>query len=299
MPAVAFDEYLASVHTVKGWLSDSTAILSHALMEHQTSLGITGNACEIGVHHGRYFIALALGLSGNERGVAIDLFEAQAENVDRSGKGNRAIFEQNIARFLDPQTITAIQGNSLKLSAADILALGCIRFFSVDGSHTSAATLNDIRLAEASLADGGIVAVDDVLSVLWTGVISGVSDYLHDRPGLRPFAIVPNKLLLCHPKNSAGYRDFLRASFPGAIQRGDAEFMGSIVDVYADVITRTEPALQAAQRPAPEARSSGKPRKPESAKIARLEGELTALKASRRYKFGALVARLARLGRHS
>lgn len=289
MPRVEFREYLANIGTVAGWLIDTTAVLSNALMEHQIAIGVAGNACEIGVHHGRYFIALATGLSPGERGVAIDLFEAQAENLDRSGKGNRAKFDLNVARFLDPEAIVVIQGNSLKMSASDILAHGRVRFFSVDGSHTSAATLNDIALAESCIAEGGIVAVDDLLNPAWTGVITGVSSYLHDRPVLRPFAIVPNKLFLCRPEHGPRYRDFLRSRFPSAIERRDAEFMGSTIDVYKAIPDHGLDAPTA--KPAPGRRKSA------DVRIERLEADLAAIKSSRRYRFGSLMARLASFGR--
>jgi hypothetical protein len=296
MPRVEFSEYLANIGSVAGWLIDTTAVLSHALMEHQTAIGVSGNACEIGVHHGRYFIALALGLSTKERGIAIDLFEAQDQNVDRSGRGDRAMFEQNVARFLDLEDIVAMQGNSLNISGADILAQGRVRFFSVDGSHTAAATINDIRLAEACLAEGGIVAVDDLFNPAWTGVITALADYIHGAHGLQPFAFVPNKLFLCRPTDAPGYRDFLKSRFRAAILKKDAEFMGSTIDVYTDI-----PGLRDGKVPAPppppKAGSAEAGRSKKDAKIARLEAELSAIKSSRRYRLGGFLARLA--GRHN
>jgi hypothetical protein len=109
MPIATFAQYLASINSVKGWLSDATAVMSNALMEHQTAIGVSGNACEIGVHHGRYYIALALGLTASEQGVAIDLFGAQEENVDRSGRGDLGKFESNAARFLDSRSTIILQ----------------------------------------------------------------------------------------------------------------------------------------------------------------------------------------------
>lgn len=299
MAAVSLDEYLANIHSVQGWLNNSTAVLSHALMRHQTEIGIAGNACEIGVHHGRYFIAVALGLTSSERGIAIDLFEAQDQNIDRSGKGDRALFERNVARFLDPAKVTAVAGNSLQMSASDILSYGAMRFFSVDGSHTTAATVNDLRLAEASLVPGGIVAADDLFNPAWTGVISGVSDYLRGSPQLRPFALVPNKLLFCHPDYVAKYRAFLRTAFPKIIQRTDAEFMGSAIEICSEIPEwRPQGAApgQTSQQ-VTDARQMRQELKTKDTEVARLKSELAAIKASRRYRLGSALARLARFGR--
>jgi hypothetical protein len=299
VPAVSLDEYLANIHNVQGWLNNSTAVLSHALMRHQTEIGITGNACEIGVHHGRYFIALALGLTGPELGVAIDLFQAQDQNLDHSGKGDRTAFDRNVARFLDPQRIVAIQGNSLDMSPAEILAHGPVRFFSVDGRHTSSATLNDLRLAEASLAPGGIVAADDLFNPSWTGVISGVADYLKASPGLRPFALVPNKLLFCRPEDVARYRSFLRTAFPKVIHKTDAEFMGSAIEICSE-IPEWRPQNAAPGQTSQQVTDIRQMRKELTGKdteIARLKSEIAAIKASRRYRLGSALARWARFGR--
>ena len=295
----SLDEYLANIHSVKGWLNDSTVVLSHALMRHQTALGIAGNACEIGVHHGRYFIVLALGLTSSERGIAIDLFEAQEQNIDRSGKGDRTIFDRNVARFADPARITAVAGNSLNLSAGDILSHGAVRFFSVDGSHTSAATINDLRLAEASLVPGGIVAADDVFNPAWTGVISGVAEYLAGSPQLRPFALVPNKLLFCHPDYVARYREFLRTAFPKAIHKTDAEFMGSAIEICTEIPERRPQGAVPGQtsQQVTDARQMRQELKAKDTEIVGLKSQLAAIKASRRYRLGSALAKLVRLGR--
>jgi peptide chain release factor 2 len=55
-------------------------------------------SAEIGVHHGRLFIPMALARRPGERALAIDVFEDQHLNVDHSGKGDRARFEENVAR---------------------------------------------------------------------------------------------------------------------------------------------------------------------------------------------------------
>jgi hypothetical protein len=227
-----FNSYFSHIDEVDGWLDKTTAIISNGLMRHQSATGLTGPVCEIGVHHGKYFIALACGLCPNEKGIAIDLFENQEENIDHSGMGDRGMFEKNVARFLYPPSIAVISGNSTKLSADNISRYGGVRFFSVDGGHTEAITLNDLRLAERSIATGGIVALDDILHQGWTGVISGYVRYRQEGGKLRAFALVPNKLLLADEASVASYKDFMRTEFAHFAGRQDMEFIGDIVDLY-------------------------------------------------------------------
>lgn len=227
-----FNSYFSHIDDVDGWLDKTTAIISNGLMRHQSAVGLTGPVCEIGVHHGKYFIALACGLCPNEKGIAIDLFENQEENIDHSGLGDRGMFDRNVARFLYPPSITVISANSARLSSDDISKHGAIRFFSVDGGHTEAITLNDLHLAERTIGTGGIVALDDILHQGWTGVISGYARYRQEGGKLRAFALVPNKLLLTDEGSATSYRNFMRTEFVSFAGRQDMEFIGDIIDLY-------------------------------------------------------------------
>jgi Methyltransferase domain len=230
-----FDDYLGQIDVVEGWLSNTTAVISHELMHYQSHSGIRGNICEIGVHHGRYFIALATQLRFEERGVAVDLFGAQEENIDNSGCGNQPVFEANVARFVPMAKIDIIARNSASMTPDDITQHGLVRFFSIDGGHSEAMTLNDIRLAEGTICEGGIAAVDDILSSHWTGVISGVARYFGEGGALLPFAVVPNKLLLCRQEFAERYRHVSRERFAEVNVRQGAEFLGRIVDVFDEL----------------------------------------------------------------
>ena len=88
----ALKRYATEGHlAVEGWLGIGALGLTVAISERQLSRGIRAAVGEIGVHHGRYFIALALLREKSERAVAIDVFEDQHLNVDYSGSGNREI----------------------------------------------------------------------------------------------------------------------------------------------------------------------------------------------------------------
>ena len=185
---------------VEGWLNPIAVevIMDLALM--QDELGISGPVCEIGVHHGKLFILLHLLASENQNSVAWDLFERQEENVDGSGKGNMPIFLANAKRAgCDLARIKAITANSLNLDV-DTVERECAgkpRLFSIDGGHTAEATYNDLILAHGSLADGGLIILDDYFNEAWPAVSEGACRYM-DGPGrgLFPVVIVGNKFIL-------------------------------------------------------------------------------------------------------
>ena len=209
----ARDRYVhVGIGEVGGWLAHDVVFPLGDLADAQKRLGVTGGAVEIGVHHGQLFILLALYLAEDERAVAIDLFEQQVENVDGSGKGDREILEANMAAAgVDRDRIELITSNSLDVTAEEILAsLGePPRLFSVDGGHTPELTVNDLQLAHATVARGGIVILDDAFSPMWPGVIQGLLGYLDQPDCLIPFALLGNKTLLTHADFCQPYRDVI------------------------------------------------------------------------------------------
>lgn len=227
-----FNYYFSHIDDVDGWLDKTTAIISNGLMQHQSAVGLTGPVCGIGVHHGKYFVALACGLRPNEKGIAIDLFENRRESIGHSSLSDRDIFDRNVAHFLYPPSITVISADSTGLSADDISRHGAVRFFSVNGRHTEAVTSSNLHLAERSIATGGIVALDGILHQGWTSVISGYVRYRQAGGRLRAFALVPNKLLLTDEDSAASYKNFMRRQFIRFASQRDMEFIGDIVDLY-------------------------------------------------------------------
>jgi len=217
---------------VEGWLLPTAASIVGHLLVHQTSAGLRGDVCEIGVHHGKLFLILANATVPGERAVAVDVFGDQEKNIDGSGSGDREIFERHLATYAPSATVDIIQESSLDLERLGFLSRR-FRFVSIDGGHTASITANDLRLAECTTLKGGIVAVDDILSHDWTGVLSGVSTYLAEGGTLVPFALVPNKLLLTTDAEAAAQgRALMRRSFPLALSKQELEFLGGAVDSY-------------------------------------------------------------------
>ncbi len=222
------------IGTVEGWLSPTTASILAQLLVEQVRAGLRGNVCEIGVHHGRLFLVLANALAPGERAVAVDVFGDQEKNVDRSGQGDRAVFERNLARYAPAAPVEIVQESSLDLERLGFLSHR-FRFVSIDGGHTGPTVANDLRLAERTLLGGGIVALDDILSSHWTGVLTGLAAYVRAGGTLVPFALVPNKLLLTTGQAAAAEgRALLRRLFSLALAKPDLEFLTGMVDSYAD-----------------------------------------------------------------
>lgn len=203
-------EYLtAGQHQIQGWVQHNALMLALALHRIQREAGETGAVAEIGVHHGRLFIALALLRNAEEGAIAVDVFERQDLNPDNSGRGDRAIFEANLVRW-GAAARTAILGrDSLTLAAEEIRGLAGpagVRLFSVDGAHTLRHASNDLRLAEACLAPGGVVLLDDLFHPHWPEVTEAALLHLRDPASrLAPLAICGAKLFLVRREDHAGW----------------------------------------------------------------------------------------------
>ena len=271
---------------VEGWLSPTTATMLAYLLMQQVSSGLRGDLCEIGVHHGRLFLILANGLAEDEQAVAVDVFGDQAKNVDRSGAGDRAIFERHLARFAPDAAVDVIAGSSLDLASGGFLERR-FRFLSIDGGHTAAVTANDLRLAEATLVVGGVAALDDILSYAWTGVLTGVADYVAGGGRLIPFALLPHKLLLTNDETAADAgRAWLRRRFPLSFLKADLEFPGGRVDSYLEHPFYTREAHAGLQRQVEALRAEN----------GRLSSELDRLRGSASWRVtGPLRTVIARL----
>src|ERR1700735_245644 len=73
---VSLERYIShSMNSVPGFVRSLDAQVIQALLLNQHDAGIKGHLCEIGVHHGRLFLMLALARQHGERALAIDLFE--------------------------------------------------------------------------------------------------------------------------------------------------------------------------------------------------------------------------------
>lgn len=213
---------------IDGWNEHGAFTALEILDDIQTDNGIRGHVCEIGVHEGQFFFALALLTNPDEFYIAIDVFEDQHRNLDNSGRANTLLFKENTAKYVGNHDrlnihLVIIKADSLLLTpefiGAKIVNMGTalsfegkrqasatpkvksyfqgIRLMSIDGGHTRAHVLNDLKLAERSIVHGGVVILDDFLHPKWPGVTEGAHVYCSDPYSrLIPFAYGNKKLYL-------------------------------------------------------------------------------------------------------
>jgi Methyltransferase domain len=192
---------------VSGYTEHSVYTLLTALDDAQQRLDVDGSVAEIGVHHGQLFIALNLLQRPGRRAVAIDVFDDQELNIDHSGEGDLGAFRRNVDRWGRPDDVVIHQGDSTKVTSEELLGLADkrVRLFSVDGGHTAGIVHSDMKLADAVLADGGIIIADDVFNEQWPGVAVGTLRYM-DKGWLVPFCLGFNKTLFAAPDWASLYR---------------------------------------------------------------------------------------------
>ena len=210
---------------VDGYTESPAISLLKTVDNAQRDAGVGGPIAEIGVHHGQLFIAMKLLQRPGEASIAIDLFEDQDANIDNSGEGDLDWFLRHIDRWTGRDGLVIHEGDSTKIKSGDIPELKDVRLFSIDGGHTEEIVHSDMRLAENTLADGGVAIADDVFNQQWPGVAVGTLHYLEHGGGLVPFYIGFNKVLFARarprPAVSASHRQRLRRpNHDGRIQLG-------------------------------------------------------------------------------
>lgn len=217
------------IHSIDGWLQK---IAIHCLLHIQTiqlANNIYGQIVEIGVYQGKLFIVLYLLRRKEELCIAVDVFEEQEKNKDifkysvteNDFKGN------GLRHAGEIDSMKILRGRSEELSPNSLLeTLGAkVRIFSIDGGHSKETTCHDMALADACLADGGVIVVDDVFNPEHPGVSEGVNTFVtSDVPTLSPFLLAGNKVFFCQTR----YHDLYFLSFKNTMQslfngtKGDA-----------------------------------------------------------------------------
>jgi hypothetical protein len=233
---VELSDYVRSgSKSVEGWLARVDGQLILEIMNCQREHRVAGAAAEIGVHHGRSFIALCLGLADQEKAYAIDVFEDQAKNLDRSGLGDRTQFEANLERFgIEWDRVIIDARASDEVTPEDIVsAVGPVRIFSVDGGHWREIVRSDLELAVSVLSKQGVIALDDFMRPEWPDVSFGLFDWFESsNKTIVPFAIGFNKLYLCHREHVGTYQSAIVTDYLRAFQSKSYNFLGVEVPVF-------------------------------------------------------------------
>ncbi len=223
-----------SYKKVEGWISPLALKAILKLGEIQETNNIIGSVCEIGVHHGKAFILLHLLTKSDEMSAAIDLFEMQSGNIDNSGKGDKEKLIKNLKNnSCDFERIRIITENSMDISPDFLLTQtkSKIRLFSVDGGHTAEVVFNDLKLAEKTLCEGGVIILDDFFVNSWPGVSEGTCKYLlSGDTKLIPFSTFDGKILFTNNKDIADlYVKGLSGMNPEFLTKESAFFNSKVI----------------------------------------------------------------------
>lgn len=208
------NRYLAGAFPkVGGFVNEDNVWALKEAARFQEIHNIIGGFFEIGIHQGRFFLALEHAARENEAGFAVDVFEDQKLNIDNSGYGNKRIFEDNLSRYaVNPSRVRIIDGDSTSLELKQMIAESkqAFRLISVDGGHTAQHACSDLRLAEAHAVNGAAVFLDDYFNPGFPGVTEGLMWYLQSGGLLTPVLALSGKMLLASLSWAERFREHFR-----------------------------------------------------------------------------------------
>lgn len=222
------DEYLdgGGWEQIDGWLYIKALRLIDFFDKCQDALEVRGHIGEIGLYFGKLFIFLYLMAREGENVVGVDLFPK--EEWEKT-------FHRNMTRYAYPEKQPIIvKSDSLEVTAEQLLDLagGPYRMFSVDGGHKMEHALNDLRLANAVLSEGGIVLLDDYFDPSFPGVSEATNRFFLEDDGVRiaPFLICGNKVFLSTKGQAQAYREAALSTLnPDEVEITEAVFHGETV----------------------------------------------------------------------
>lgn len=209
------EEYVEHGHKeVEGWFAGNQLDMLLIADQLQKRLGVGGAVGEIGVHHGRLFLLMMLLRRAEEKAVAMDVFDLQEFNTDYSGLGDLNTFLTNVDRHVGTRDgLEIVKTDSMQIEPAEILKITNgerFRMFSVDGSHTTHNTANDLRVAHRLLRQGGIIIVDDYFNGGYPMVAEGVARFMILEPvvNIVPVLAGANKVVFT---TKSHHREYLEA----------------------------------------------------------------------------------------
>ncbi|WP_037076836.1 class I SAM-dependent methyltransferase [Neorhizobium vignae] len=219
------------LQTIEGYIDPPDALVFLSLLQAQKNNGLDGGIAEIGVFYGRSYFLLKKVNNGEDKILAIDLFD-----IGRVSDGAPTQYGQFLANGrrlgLDVDEELILRGDSTLMQADEITSkVGRTRFFSIDGGHTLQHIAADSRLATDTLADHGIIAFDDTFNPAWPEVTVGVADFLRERKDtFSTFCMTKYKTYVCRKEFHEFYmRAIAEAPDLLAFDHVETEFLGSQV----------------------------------------------------------------------
>jgi hypothetical protein len=225
------------MRTVDGWLRAGAARLIAETAHVQAQLDVRGHVAEIGVHEGKLFILLCVLRNPEEEAVAVDVFERQDLNRDKSGRGSKERLEINLRRHAKqgkPAILISSDSRSLSADSLTRAAGGPFRMFSIDGGHEADTVFHDLEVAARTLCDGGVIVLDDYFNEGWPGVADGTNRFFSTGQfaELAPFAIAQNKLLIGRHGYVEEYRTALMARLRDKTKMRESTLFGHRVSYF-------------------------------------------------------------------
>ncbi len=217
------------LQTVEGYIDPPDALVFLSLLQAQSDHGMAGGVAEIGVFYGRSYFLFKKVCNGDDKVLAIDLFDIAQPSGDGETQYDRFVGNgRRLGLPVDEDLI--IRGDSTQLQPANITdKIGRTRFFSIDGGHMLHHVISDSVLAMDTLADHGIIAFDDTFNPAWPEVTVGVADFLRERrESFAPFCMTKYKTYVCRREFHDFYHRII-ADSPDLMAFGHVEtdFLGS------------------------------------------------------------------------
>ena len=187
---------------VEGWLYPNAMQLIEYIDRCQDKMDVRGNLGEIGLFHGKLFIFLYLLARREENVVGVDLFV----------EDNWDTFHKNLEPYIYPgKDPVIVKSDSVELTADAFIDLagGPYRILSVDGGHLVDEVLHDLRVANAVLAEGGVLLLDDYFDPRWHGVSEATNRFYLGDDDIRiaPFLYAGNKTFFATTPHHRAYRE--------------------------------------------------------------------------------------------
>lgn len=162
--SASFDGALRAIEGIEGWLTVEQARILH---DRAGRLAPGSRILEIGSHHGRSTIVLALGAPEEAEIVAIDPF-VSAERPTSEPLSDAEIGERDLNLFCENLEGAGVLDRirHVRAMSSDALELvpGPVDLLYVDGAHEFAAARSDIRGWGARVRPGGTMLIHDSFS---------------------------------------------------------------------------------------------------------------------------------------
>jgi predicted O-methyltransferase YrrM len=193
-----FDDALAAVATVDGWMTDGQARLLY-----DAALGVAapGQVVEIGSFRGRSAIVLASAVGDGVQVVAIDPHAGndrgpqEFEGYASEAATDHDVFRRNLSEAGVTEIVRHVRAFS---DAAHAEVVGSIDVLYIDGAHRFAPALKDVREWGRRVKPGGTLLIHDsfssigvTLAILRELSFSPRFSYVHRSRSLAEFRAVP------------------------------------------------------------------------------------------------------------